>query len=61
MIKEIVAPKGKYLTQSAEVLETERIYITRILGDAETIDDNWKIATSTEKTNHDKIIAETVE
>lgn len=53
MIQKITAPKGEYLTQSAEVDITERVYVTKVSGASETLDADWRTATAEEKSEHD--------
>ena len=52
-MKEIKSRKGYYLTQSADVANEERIYITTIKG-ANVNEDDWREATLEEKEEFEK-------
>jgi hypothetical protein len=52
-MKEIKAKEGMYLTQSADVANEERIYITAIKG-ANINESDWREATSQEKEEWDE-------
>ena len=52
-MKEIKAKDGMYLTQSAEVADNERTYITAIKG-ANIKESDWREATAEEKEAFDK-------
>lgn len=52
-MKEIRATEGYYLTQSAEVADSERIFITAIKG-ANVDEYDWREATAEEKEAFEK-------
>ena len=56
-MKEIKARLGYYLTQSAEVSNEKRMYITAIKG-ANVKESDWREATTEEKEAFDKALEE---
>lgn len=52
-MKEIRATEGYYLTQSAEVADSERTYITAIKG-VNVNESDWREATAEEKEEFEK-------
>ena len=59
-MKEIKAKKGYYLTQSAEVPQEERTYITAIKG-VNVKESDWREATLEEKEEFEKVLKEQIE
>lgn len=55
-MKEIKAREGYYLTQSADVADENRIFVTAIKG-ANVNEADWREATEEEKRNHEQKIA----
>lgn len=55
-MKEIKARDGYYLTQSADVADENRIFVTAIKG-ANINEADWREATEEEKVNHEQKIA----
>lgn len=53
-MKEIKATEGYYLTQSADVANEDRIFITAIKG-ANINESDWREATQEEKYEYEKI------
>jgi hypothetical protein len=51
-MKEIKARNGYYLTQSAEVADENRIFVTAIKG-ANVNESDWREATKEEKVNYE--------
>ena len=51
-MKEIKSREGYYLTQSADVVKEDRIYITAIKG-VNVNEADWREATQEEKETHD--------
>ena len=56
-MKEIKAKEGNYLTQSADVADENRIFVTAIKG-ANVNEADWREATAEEKEVYDRLIAE---
>ena len=59
-MKEIKSREGYYLTQSADVANEERIYITAIKG-VNVNEENWREATLEEKEEFEKVLKEQTE
>lgn len=59
-MKEIKSREGFYLTQSADVPNEERVFITAIKG-MNIIDSDWREATLEEKEAFDKLHEKTLE
>jgi hypothetical protein len=55
-MKEIKAKDGYYLTQSADVADENRIFVTAIKG-ANINETDWRDATEEEKVNNEQKIA----
>lgn len=58
-MKEIKSKEGYYLTQSAEVANEERLYLTAIKG-ANINEADWREATAEEKEAFEKAQEETI-
>ena len=59
-MKEIKAKEGYYLTQSADVADNERIYITAIKG-VNVNESDWREATEEEKKGYEEEEAKRME
>lgn len=59
-MKEIKSREGYYLTQSADVADSERTYITAIKG-ANVNEADWREATAEEKEAYEKAMEEKAE